>query len=306
MRILVTGGNGFIAKNLCPILTKAGYDVITSTRTPQETGYKNFPTGPLSPHTDWKEALEGVDCVIHLAARVHIMKDDSLNPLADFMEINCHATEKLALTAESLGVKKFIFVSSIQVNGELTPLQPFSENDIPVPANPYAVSKLAAEKSLQDICKNMDLLIIRPPLFYGPHCKGNFHSLIKLCKIPIPLPFGLCHQNKRSLLYVDNFSHFIGQCLAHPTQNGLYVIADDTPVSTADIIKTIRLSLGAKPLLLPVPYLDRILTLIGKKEMAVKLTGSLEVDMTKAKKDFAWAPPYTTEQGIQQTVKSFK
>lgn len=305
MKILVTGGNGFIAQNLCPILTAAGHEVITSTRTKQETGYKNFAVGSLGPNTDWNEALQDVDCVIHLAARVHIMNDRSVDPLADFMEINCHATEKLAITAESLGIKKFIFVSSIQVNGETTSLQPFSEKDTPVPANPYAVSKLAAEKALQNICKNMDLLIIRPPLFYGPNCKGNFHSLIKLCKTPIPLPFGLCNFNKRSLLYVDNFSHFIVQCLAEPKKNGLYLISDDTPVSTSDIIKNIRISLGVKPLLVPIPYLDKILSLVGKKEMAAKLTGSLEVDITKAKKDFSWIPPYTTEEGIQRTVKKF-
>lgn len=305
MRILVTGGNGFIAKNLCPILEKAGHEVVTSTRTEQNTGYKNFVIGQLDQNTRWQEALEGVDCVIHLAARVHIMNDTAPDPLSEFMLTNYHATKKLAETAQDCGVKKFIFASSIQVNGETSFSHPFCEEDVPTPSNPYAVSKLAAEKALTEICKNMDLIIVRLPLLYGPYCKGNFYSLIKLCKLPIPLPFGGCKDNKRSLLYVDNFSHFITKCLTVPGKTGLYLIGDKEPVSTADIIKYIRVSLGMKPLLLPFPGLSKILSLIGKKDMAVKLTGSLEANISKAKEDFLWDPPYTTADGIQRTVTAF-
>lgn len=304
MKILVTGGNGFIGRNLCPQLAAAGHEVITATRASQNTGFKNFVVGAMDKHTNWHEALEGIDCVIHLAARVHVMKELSQNPLHDFMLVNCHATKKLAQAAEDLGVKKFIFISSIGVNGENTLIKPFSEASIPAPLTPYAISKLEAEKALQEICQNMSLIIIRPPLLYGPNCKGNFDSLIKLCKLPIPLPFGLCSNNKKNLLYIDNFSDFVIRCIENSEKSGLYLIADDIPLSTANMIKLIRESLGSRSLLMPIPYLDKFLQLIGKKDVATKLLGSLEVDITKAKKDFNWTPPYTPKEGIYRTIKA--
>jgi UDP-glucose 4-epimerase len=220
------------------------------------------------------------------------------------MQVNYHATVRLAQTAKDLGVKKFIFTSSIQVNGESTQTEPFSEISKPIPANSYALSKLEAEKALQNICSNMDLIIIRPPLLYGPHCKGNFQSLIKLCKLPVPLPFGLSTNNKRSLLYVGNFSDFVIRCIESSGKTGIYLIADDIPLSTASMIKLIRESLGSRSLLMPIPYLDNFLQLIGKKDVATKLLGSLEVDITKAKKDFNWTPPYTPKEGIYRTIKA--
>lgn len=304
MKILVTGGNGFIARNLCSVLEAAGHEIITSTRSLQETGYKNFVVGNLTPETNWQEALENVDCVIHLSARVHVMKETAADPLAEFMKANCYATKKLAETAKALGVKKFIFISSIGVNGELTSLKPFSEKDRPFPRNPYSISKFEAEKELTQISGDMELIIIRPPLIYGPYCKGNFDSLLKFCKIPIPLPFGSCTQSKRSLLYVDNFSHFIMHCLTVLGKTGVYLIADNKALSLAEIIKIVRVSMGMKPLLVPIPHLNKILNLMGKKKMADKLMGSLEIDITKAKKDFLWSPPYTPEEGLRKTINA--
>ena len=304
MKILVTGGNGFIAQNLYPFLQAAGHEVVTTTRTEKKTGCKNFAVGPLTQNTDWTQALEGVDCVIHLAARVHVMKETSADPLIEFMQANCHATKKLAETAKTVGVKKFIFISSIGVNGETTLSHPFSEKDTPLPGNPYAISKFEAEKELIKIKGNMDLIIIRPPLIYGPHCKGNFYSLLKLCKLSLPLPFGFCTQNKRNLLYIDNFSHFITHCLTFPGKTGLYLIADNKAISLAEIIKNIRVSMGMKPLLLPIPFIDNILGLIGKKDMAIKLMGSLELNTTKAQEDFSWQAPYSPEEGLRKTIEA--
>ncbi|MGI4851557.1 MAG: NAD-dependent epimerase/dehydratase family protein [Janthinobacterium lividum] len=298
-KVLVTGGNGFMARNLCPILQQAGYEVITTTRTPYASQCHNVVTGDLEKFQDWDSLFLNVDAVIHLAARVHIMNDTAQDPLAEFRRANCEATRCLAETAQNHGVKHFIYLSSIHVNGNHSSSYGFTEQDQPQPQTPYARSKFEAENMLMQLCGKMTLTRIRIPLVYGKGVKGNFQSLIKLCKLPVPLPFKGCVNNQRSFLFVENFCDFIKKCLQSTDTSGLYFVADDQRLSTADLISQIRTSLDQKPLLFTVPFLETLLP----RSFAEKLTENMVVINTKAKTSFNWQPPYTTQEGLQKMLK---
>ena len=296
-KILITGGNGFVAQHLCPLLKEAAYEVVTTTRQACETGYPNFVTGDLAKVKNWDQILKDVDCIIHLAARVHIMNDTADNPLEEFRRANCLATQRLAEAAEKRGVRHFIFISSIHVNGNQSELQGFSEEDVSAPQTPYGISKYEAEKALEEVCQKMSLTVLRIPLVYGKGVKGNFQSLVKLCKLPIPLPFKGCRYNQRSFLFVENFCDFIKHCLQSEHPEGFYFVADDQRLSTADLIINIRHALHQKPLLFFVPFFEKMLP----KSFSEKLTGNLGVSNAKAKKAFEWKPPYTTLEGLQKS-----
>ncbi len=259
---------------------------------------------------DYSDCLSKQDVVIHCAARVHVMSDSSGDPLADFREVNTAGTLNLALQAADAGVKRFIFISSIKVNGESTSRgSKFTSNDKAAPEDPYGISKAEAEEGLVEIATEtgMEVVIIRPPLVYGPGVKGNFLNLLKLSKLPIPLPFGLIN-NKRSMVYLDNLVDLIITCIDHPkAANRIFLASDGDNLSLSRLLTLIRKAMNKSSWLLPIPsFLFRFLgKLSGKSELVGRLIGSLQVDSSDANKHLGWTAPYSVEQGIKATVDDF-
>jgi nucleoside-diphosphate-sugar epimerase len=311
MKTLVTGATGFIGKTLCQKLLEHNSEVVIVTRTQTHTN-KNITiiNKVLTKDTVWEDALKGVDVIIHLAGRAHVMKEEADDPYQAYAEINIEATKRLAEQAALYGVKRFIFLSSVKVNGERTYSVAFTETDIPQPEDDYGKTKYEAEKALSIIAKEtgMEVVTIRPPLVYGTDVKANFKNLIKLSHLSIPLPFGAIH-NKRSLIYIENLIDFIVLCTHHPkAANETFLISDDEDVSTTQLIKYIREANGQKSWLLPVhkSWLTCVFKLIGKSSLSDRLCGNLQVDITKAKTLLNWKPPYSVKEGIARTVSNDK
>lgn len=289
MNILVAGAHGFVGKALCVYLISRGHSVSRISR--------NDPEQSFTPNT--------FDCMVNLAARAHIMHETDKDAYRAYAEINVDYTLKMAMLAQKLNIKRFIYLSSVKVNGEYT-TTPFTESDTPHPLDNYGRTKLEAEIALKDYCatQGLELVLIRPPLIYGPQVKANFKSLVQICKKTIPLPFGsIC--NKRSLVSLQNLNNFIELCCIHPAAaNQTFLISDDHDVSTTELIKTIRWAVGQKPLLLPVPerLLKLTLSLLGKKNLSDRLLGNLQVNITKAKDLLDWKPVINFKDAINQTV----
>ncbi len=225
-----------------------------------------------------------------------------------YREVNVDYTLKIAALAKSIGIRRFIFLSSVKVNGESS-LEPFTESDVPAPLDAYGQTKLEAELLLKEFCAEhqMELVIIRPPLIYGPHVKANFKSLIKLCNRPLPLPFGSI-KNKRSLVSLENLNSFIELCCHHPLAvNQTFMISDDYDVSTTELICSIKSALGRKPLQIPIPHamLSMALNLCGRHTLNERLLGNLQVNINKAKERIGWTPAISFEEGIKRTVKEY-
>jgi UDP-N-acetyl-alpha-D-quinovosamine dehydrogenase len=307
MKILVTGATGFIGNKLCQALSMRGDTVVAVAR--KQVNIDNNITvinKVLSKETDWQDYLKDIDVVIHLAGRAHVMKDVSENPYQAYADINIHATKQLAEQAALSGVKRFIFLSSVKVNGERTDKIAFNETASPHPEDDYGRTKYEAEKALNKISKvtKMEVVIIRPPLVYGEGVKANFKSLIKLVQLNIPLPFGAI-DNKRSLVFVENLIDFIILCTYHANAaNQNFLISDDEDVSTTQLIQSIKAVSRKKVLLISIPknWLTFTLRLIGKSSLSDRLCGNLQVDITKAKTLLNWKPPYSFKQGIAKTV----
>lgn len=307
MKILVTGATGFIGSKLCQVLSEGGDEVVAVTRG-QTSANKSIViiNKVLSKETDWQGKLQDIDVVIHLAGRAHVMRDESENPYQAYADINIHATKHLAEQAAASRVKRFIYLSSVKVNGERTAETAFSEKDKPQPEDDYGKTKWEAEKVLTKIAKEtgMEVVIIRPPLVYGEGVKANFKSLIKLARLNIPLPFGAIN-NKRSLVFIENLINFILLCMHHPAAaNQTFLISDDDDVSTTQLIRYIKEASGTKDLLLPVPqsWLIFLLRLIGKSPLSDRLYGNLQVDITKAKTLLKWKPLYSAKEGIAKML----
>lgn len=307
-QILITGATGFIGSNLCKQATNEGWAVRPVTRRAGAVG--GIVIEDITLNTDWSAALKNVDIVIHLAARVHIMDDSSNNPLEEFRRINTEATLNLAKQAAEYGIKRFIYLSSIKVNGESTQLgKPFTENDKYVPVDPYALSKYEAEQELLKLASEtkMEVVIIRPPLVYGENVKANFLNMMKwLCK-RLPLPFGTIN-NKRSLVALDNLVDFILTCVEHPAAaNQIFFVSDDDDLSTSELLQQVAVVLGKKSRLFAIneKVIELSLSLIGKKDLAQRLCGSLQVDISKAKKLLNWTPIISVEEGLQKTAQHF-
>lgn len=311
MKILVTGATGFIGKNLCQALSKQNHEIVAVSRSAVKTNNNiTFIHKALTKETDWEDVLEGVDLIIHLAGRAHVMKEASENPYLAYAEINVDATKHLATQAAASGVKRFIYLSSVKVNGERTNKATFNEEDIPQPEDDYGKSKWEAEKILTNIAKeaDMEIVIIRPPLVYGVGVKANFKSLIKLAQLNIPLPFGRI-ANKRSLVFIENLINFIVLCTHHPlAANQTFLVSDDDDVSTTQMIKYIKVANGKRNLLLPIPqhWLSFLFKLIGKSSLSDRLLGNLQVDITKARSLLNWKPPCSVKEGIERTVSNSK
>lgn len=306
--ILVTGANGFVGCALLETLTNAGLNVSGAVRS--HAGLKQVAVGDIGPETDWRTALLGCEVVIHLAARVHVMHDDATDPLAAFRVVNTSATLNLARQAAHSGVRRFVFLSSIKVNGEATLTQAYRETDVPNPQDAYAVSKWEAEMGLHALAlaTGMEVVILRPPLVYGPGVKANFLRLLRWVEKGVPLPLAAV-DNRRSMIYLGNLVDALRLCAQHPAAAGqTYLVSDGEDVSTAVLIRALAAAMGRPARLWPCPeaVLRGVAAVAGKAAEADRLLGSLQIDSSTIRRDLAWAPPCTFRDGIQATVDSYR
>lgn len=311
---LVTGATGFVGRSLCNLLKSRG-GVVRGPFLPHEhpeslvVGVVPHACEPLGQKTSWANALTGVDTVYHLAARVHILRETAVDPLSEFYKVNTEGTRMLALQAAEAGVRRFVFMSTIGVNGSSSGNGVFKEESVPNPHNPYAHSKFAAEEALRQIAieTGLEVVIIRAPLVYGPGNPGNFFSLLKLIKKGIPLPLASV-MNRRSLIYVGNLVDALLTCAEHPQAVGnLYLVSDGEDVSTPELIRRVAsaLSVDAKLIDLPVSLIRLGGKIIGKSTTVNSLIESLAIDSSKIRKELLWMPPYTMENGLHETAKWF-
>ena len=309
MQVLVTGANGFVGRSLCLALADDGHKVLAAVRSldKQFIGVDQVLITSIGKTTDWSSALQNVDVVVHLAARVHVMNEVAVDALAEFRKVNVEGTLNLAMQAAKAGVKRFIFVSSIKVNGEHTLADcPFTANDDANPQDPYGISKHEAEQGLLLIAQQtgMEVVIIRPPLVYGAGVKANFASMMRVVKRGIPLPLGAIH-NKRSFVYIGNLVSLIVRCIDHPAAaNQVFLVSDGCDLSTTELLQKCAVALGVKARLLPVPQklLVFSLALLGKRAVAQRLCGNLQVDISKAHSLLGWEPPVSVEDGLKATA----
>lgn len=314
MMILITGATGFVGQACCQEVCRLGYRVRGAVRKRTDilpSGVEGIQVGEIDSKTDWKTALLGIDTVIHLAARVHVMHEQSQDALTEFLEVNLNGTTNLARQAAISGVKRFIYLSSIKVNGEYTSnTEPFNEYSVPNPQDAYANSKWQAEQALQLISQEtgMEVVILRPPLVYGPKAKANFATLLKTIDLGIPLPLKKI-QNSRSLIYLGNLVDAIIASVKIPAAAGqTYLLSDDEPVSTPGLIQKIAEALNRPSRVFPMPIvlMKFIAKLFGKTAAVDRLIQSLVVDSSKIRKQLAWQPPYTMSQGLQVTADWYR
>ncbi len=312
--VLITGVTGFVGSALAKCLYKDGYALKCVVRNFQQNSdcksWDNIIVGDIHGSIDWSGALADVDTVIHLAARVHIMGDDSSESLADFRKVNVDATLNLAQQAASHGIKRFIYLSSIKVNGEGTKLgQVYTPDDIPSPSGAYSVSKYEAENGLLELCQetNLEIVIIRPVLVYGPGAKANFLNMMRWLNKGIPLPFGAI-RNRRSLVALDNLVDLIVTCINHPAAvNQIFLVSDDEDLSTTHLLYRMGEALGEPARLVPMPagILKASATLLGKHDIAQRLLGSLQVDISKTKEMLGWSPLVSVDKALKKTAEHF-
>jgi nucleoside-diphosphate-sugar epimerase len=307
-KVAITGTTGFLGKALVRSLEhNRQIDVISMCRQPSHNS--NIELDLTSDfHVEQPLHEQQIDVVIHCAARAHILDDKAKNPLEEYRKVNTLATVELAKQAAAAGVKRFIFISSAKVNGEASQKgAPLREQVFETPSDPYALSKYQAEEDLNHIAQQsgMEVVIVRPPLVYGPGVKANFAALMKLSQMGLPLPFGAIN-NRRSLISIDNLVDVIGVCITHPmAANQTFLVSDDDDVSTTRLLKALAKAFEAKTLLLPIPtsWLGALLKLAGKQTIAERLFGNLQFDVNHVKQTLNWSPPYSFEQGILKTVK---
>ncbi len=316
--ILITGGTGFIAQALFPVLSAERWNVRTTLRSKKSLaqlpkGVQGFVTGNLENVSDWKPLLDGVDVVVHLAARVHVLKETTRDPLAEFRQVNVAGTERLARMAAEAGVQRLVYISSIGVNGKKTNKSSqrcYSEVNPPLPYDPYTISKWEAEQVLLQVSQEtgLEIVILRPPLVYGPNAPGNFDRLINLVYRGFPLPLASV-KNSRSFIYVGNLVSAIIVCVDHPAAaNQTFLVSDREDVSTPELIRRIAYALGRPARLFPFPpsllYLAGRIT--GQLETVDRLLNSLVIDSSKICRELNWTPPYSMEQGLEETAEWFK
>jgi len=312
--VLVTGANGFIGHALCAKILTEGWQVRGTFRSEIDVnrlpdGVKAVSIASIDSDTKWDDALAGIDKVVHLAARVHVMDDATSDPLTEYRKINVEGTKCLAIAAAKAGIKRFVYISSIKVNGE-GKVAAYTEADKEAPEDPYGVSKWEAEQELHKVADKTDLemVILRPPLVYGQRVKANFLRLVSLVKFGIPLPLG-CIKNRRSLIYIGNLVDAIKTCMTNPNAAGkTYLVSDGEDVSTPELIRRIGAASGRRALLLPVPvWIMRMAGRItGKSNEVKRLVMSLTVDISKIRSELEWKPPYTMENGLRETAKWYK
>ena len=310
--ILVTGATGFVGRPLAQRLLaddESRRVVVAVRRDDQRWPERVLPrvTGELEPSVDWSVVLGDVSVVVHCAARVHVMVDTAANPLAEFRRVNVLGTLNLARQAAAADVRRFVFISSIKVNGESTQLgHPFTADDVPAPQDAYGVSKVEAELGLHEISRQtgMEVVVIRPPLVYGPGVKANFAAMMRWLQRRVPLPLGAIH-NQRSLVALDNLVDLIVVCLTHPAAaNQTFLVSDGEDVSTTELLRRMGQALGRPARLVPLPasILKLAAAMMGKPGVAQRLCGSLQVDIDKTRRLLDWTPPLTLDEGLNKAA----
>jgi len=306
-KVLVTGASGFVGSALCRYFDEREIPYVAAVR--QKLLAHQFQIGDISSETEWSGALEGCDTVIHLAARVHVMNDETQDPLASFRAMNVVGTMSLATQAIKLGIKRFVFVSSIKVNGEETTGKPFTAFDRPSPRDPYGKSKWEAEVGLTDLANEsgLELVVVRPPLVYGPGVGANFGRLIRLAQSGLPLPFGAI-DNLRSMVGIENLVDLLSRCAKHPAAAGrVFLASDGEDVSTPALFRMIANSMGRPERLFPVPpwLCAAFANALGQSDVAQRLLGSLQVDIGYTRTTLEWVPAVSLKDGVQRTVRRF-
>lgn len=308
--LLITGASGFVGTALCRQAQSTGRAVRAAVRTAGAAA-RNVPsvTVPsIDGQTPWADALQGCDSVIHAAARVHVMNESATDPLSEFRRVNVDGTLNLARQAAAAGVRRFVFVSSIKVNGEATQAQrPFLASDMPAPQDPYGVSKAEAEQGLRQVAEQtgLEVTIVRPPLVYGPGVKANFGSLLRAVQRGLPLPLGAVRHNRRSLVALDNLIDLLLTCVDHPAAaHQTFLVSDGEDLSTTALIQRMGQAMGRPARLLPVPVflLHLGATVLGKRDMAQRVLGNLQVNIDHTQATLGWLPPITVEEGLRRAA----
>ena len=311
MKALVTGATGFVGRALCARLTASGAEVVPAVRSKYGLPHEVV-IGNLNASTNWRPGLTGCDAVIHLAARVHVMEDVAQGSLALYRDTNTEATFNLARQAADAGVKRFVFISSIKVNGEFTEVnRPFTSEDVPAPEDPYGVSKHEAEQLLRQIAAEtgMEVVIIRPPLVYGPGVKANFAAMMRWLARGVPLPLAAVTENRRSLVALDNLVDLIASCLHHPAAaNQTFLVSDGEDISTAELLKRMGAAMGqpARLFYMPPALLKLGATLLNKPGIYQRLCGSLQLDISKTRQLLDWTPPMSVDDGLRRAAEGFR
>ena len=312
MKVLVTGASGFVGSTLCAYLIAKGHAVRGAVR---RTSDKPLPgvdvrvVSDLSADTNWSEALAGINAVVHCAARVHVMDETSLDPLTEFRDVNVKGTACLVKQAVDSAVRRFVYISSIKVNGEVTDGNPFRADDTPAPEDPYGISKWEAEQALRGIADKTDLevVIIRPPLIYGPGVSANFLRLMQGVMLGVPLPLGAI-SNSRSMVALENLVDLIETCLDHPEAvDQTFLVSDGEDLSLKSLLQRTAVALGKSVRLIPIPVsvLGVMLRLLGRADFAQRLCGSLQVDISKTRDCLGWSPPVSVDDALRKTAKHF-
>jgi nucleoside-diphosphate-sugar epimerase len=307
---LITGATGFVGSGVVARLSAGGVETLACVRgdlVAMPERVRVVPVAELTANTDWRQILAGVKSLVHLAARVHVMNDTEADPLTAFRAVNVDGTLNLARQAAAAGVKRFVFVSSVKVNGESTsPGRAFTEADVPNPQDAYGQSKHEAEQGLRQLSANtgMEVVIIRPPLVYGPGVKANFAALMRAVQRGWPLPLDAVH-NQRSLVALDNLVDFIITCITHhQAANQTFLVSDGQDLSTSELVRGMAQAAGVPARLLPVPVwaLQAGASLLGKGDAVQRLCGNLQVDISKARSLLGWVPPLSVEEGLRRAM----
>lgn len=307
--ILVTGASGFVGAALTHKLRQSPDIAVRSAwRQAPSAAADQFSIGDIGADTDWSQALQGVDVVVHCAARVHVMRDaGSAESLARFRQVNVAGTRRLALQAAEAGVRRVVLVSSVKVNGESTSgRQPYRHDEPPAPQDAYGISKHEAELALWEVARatGIEAVVVRPPLVYGPGVKANFHSLMRAVARGLPLPFGLT-DNRRSMVYLGNLVDLLQRCATDPRAAGnTFLASDGSDMSTGELVRQLARAMHRPARLLPVPsaLMQLAARILGKTAVADRVLGSLQIDIRHTCSTLDWQPPYTVAQGLQATV----
>jgi nucleoside-diphosphate-sugar epimerase len=305
--VLVTGASGFVGTALCGVLAQAGYRVRRALRTAALASPDDVVVGDINEHTVWHDALRGAKFVVHLAARTHAIDKRRADVAAEYQRINVAGTRQLAEAAAYAGIGRFVFLSSVKVNGEVTGEHRFCETDPPRPEDSYGETKLEAEDFLKTLASRapMEIVIVRSPLVYGPGVKGNFERLMRYVASGVPLPLGSI-RNRRSLIYVGNLADAILACMERPQAAGrTYLVSDGEDMSTPELVGALAQALRLKPRVLscPVRLLQAVANHTGKSAEIARLTHSLAIDTTRIRHELGWTPPYSAAYGLRETAR---